>query len=112
MHAQTTSEKTAMGWHLDGRASAVIGTHTHVATADERVLPGGTAFITDCGMTGVRDSVVGADRAAALRRFMTQMPGRLPAAKGTGMIQGALVEIDERTGRALSISRVSEGGGA
>lgn len=112
MHAQTTSEKMAMGWHLDGRASAVIGTHTHVATADERVLHGGTAFITDCGMTGVRDSVVGADRAAALRRFVTQMPGRLPAAKGTGEIQGVLVEIDETSGRARSISRVSEGGGA
>ena len=107
VHAEVGSEKAALGWHLDGRVSAVIGTHTHVPTADERILPAGTAFITDAGMIGVRDSVIGADRHAALRRFLTQMPGRLPAAGGDARIEGVVLRVDETTGHALSIERVA-----
>jgi len=107
MHAEVTSEKAAMGWHLDGRASAVIGTHTHVPTADERVLPGGTAYITDVGMVGPEDGVIGGDRRASLRRFLTQMPGRVPAATGRARIDAVVIDVDESTGRARSIARVS-----
>jgi metallophosphoesterase (TIGR00282 family) len=104
-HAEATSEKQALGWYLDGRASAVIGTHTHVPTADQRILPGGTAYCTDAGMCGARDSVIGDEVDAVLQRFLTQMPTRLPAADGTAVINGVLVEIDDSTGRAKSIVR-------
>jgi 2',3'-cyclic-nucleotide 2'-phosphodiesterase len=109
MHAEATSEKAAMGWHLDGRVSAVAGTHTHVATADERVLPGGTAFITDVGMVGPRDGIVGAERGGALERFRTQMPRRLQVAAGEARIDGVAIDVDETTGRARGIRRISVG---
>ncbi len=102
-HAETTAEKMAMAWHVDGRASAVLGTHTHVATADARVLPQGTAFQCDAGMTGGFDSVIGMDRHAALRRFLTGMPERLTPSGGDLRLNGVLVEVDPATGRARSI---------
>jgi len=105
-HAETTAEKVAMGWHLDGRASAVLGTHTHVQTADERVLPGGTAYVSDAGMTGGFDSVIGMDRVAALRRFLTLLPERLLPAGGDPRLNAVLVSVDEATGRAASIQRL------
>jgi hypothetical protein len=104
-HAETTSEKQAMGWHLDGRVSAVLGTHTHVATADERVLPGGTAYITDVGMTGPHDGVIGMDRAAVLRRFLDGMPARFEVATGNAQMNCVWIEVDSSTGRAISIER-------
>lgn len=107
MHAEATSEKVAMGWHLDGRASAVIGTHTHVQTSDERVLPAGTAYLTDAGMTGVRDSVLGLDPKLVVERFITQLPNKFTLAAGPCVVRGALVEIDAATGRALGIQRIS-----
>ena len=106
MHAEATSEKTAMGWHLDGRASAVVGTHTHVATADARVLPRGTAYVTDVGMVGPRDSVIGVQKEAALRRFLTGMPHRFETASGIVTFNSVLVTISRRTGRATSIQRI------
>jgi len=106
IHAETTAEKIALGWHLDGRVSLVVGTHTHVQTADERVLPGGTAFICDAGMTGGFDSVIGMDRAAALRRFLTGMPERLTPSEGDLRFNGVVVSIDPATGRAASIQRL------
>lgn len=106
LHAEATSEKQAMGWYLDGRVTAVIGTHTHVPTADHRVLPNGTAFCSDAGMCGARDSVIGDDRQAVISRFLTQMPTKLPAADGPAIINGLLVEADDRTKRATSITRV------
>jgi hypothetical protein len=106
MHAEATSESQAMGWYLDGRASAVIGTHRHVQTADERILPGGTAYITDIGMTGPVDSIIGVDPQLALSRFLTQMPSRFEPAKGPVALHGAVVRIDAETGRALSIERL------
>jgi len=105
-HAETTAEKIAMGWHLDGRVSALIGTHTHVQTSDERVLPGGTAYLTDAGMSGGFQSVIGMDREAALRRFLTQMPDRLTPATGDLRLNGALVRVDTATGKAVSIQRL------
>ncbi len=105
-HAEATSEKQAMGWFLDGEVSAVLGTHTHVQTADERILPRGTAYITDVGMTGPSESVIGVDREAILDRFLSQMPRRIEPAKGPGQISGALVEVERETGRALSIERI------
>ena len=108
MHAEATSEKAAMGWYLAGRVSAVLGSHTHVQTADERVLPGGTAFVTDVGMCGPLDSVIGMDRETALRRFLTQMPGRFAVATGPTLVQGVVVEIDADTGKAVSIERTQE----
>jgi metallophosphoesterase (TIGR00282 family) len=108
MHAEATSEKVAMGWHLDGRVTAVIGTHTHVQTADERVLPNGTAYLTDAGMCGPRDSVIGVRREQVLRRFLTQMPGRFEVADGPVLVQGAIVDVDEATGRARGIRRFQE----
>jgi 2',3'-cyclic-nucleotide 2'-phosphodiesterase len=105
-HAEITSEKRALGWHLDGLASAVIGTHTHVQTADEEVLPGGTAYLTDAGMTGGRDSVIGIEVQEALQRFLTQMPARFSPAPGRLWLNGAVVDVDEATGRARSIQRV------
>src|SRR5207244_2333507 len=99
IHAETTAEKIALGWHLDGRVTAVIGTHTHVQTADERVLPGGTAFLCDAGMTGGFDSVIGMDRHAAVRRFLTLMPERLTPATGDLGMNAILLEVDPATGR-------------
>ena len=104
-HAEATSEKQAIGWYLDGRVTAVVGTHTHVPTADARLLPRGTAFCTDAGMCGARDSIIGDEVEAVLQRFLTQMPTRLPAAKGVGMINGLLIDADPATRRAISIER-------
>ena len=106
MHAEATSESQAMGWHLDGRVSAVVGTHRHVQTADERVLPQGTAYITDLGMTGPTDSVIGVDKDIALQRFLSQMPNRFEPAKGPVALHGVVIRIDPDTGRGLSIERL------
>jgi metallophosphoesterase (TIGR00282 family) len=106
-HAEATSEKIAVGWHLDGLVSAVVGTHTHVQTADERVLPGGTAYITDVGMTGPRDGVIGMDRRAILDRFLTQLPARFEVAKGPVQLNAVLIETDD-LGRATGIRRIYE----
>ena len=108
VHAEATSEKVALGWHLDGRVSVVIGSHTHVQTADERILPQGTAYLTDAGMCGPRDSVIGVKREQVIRRFLTQMPGRFEVADGPVLVQGAIVDVDDLTGRALSIRRIQE----
>ncbi len=105
MHAEATSEKQAVGWYLDGRVSAVIGTHTHVATADERVLPGGTAFITDAGMTGPHDSVIGMDKRGVLTRFLEGLPVRFEVAANNLAMHAVRLEIDGETGRAASIER-------
>jgi hypothetical protein len=105
MHAEATSEKQAMGWYLDGRVTAVVGTHTHVPTSDTRILPRGTAYCTDAGMCGARDSVIGDDVDSVLRRFLTQMPTKLPAATGPAIINGLLIEADAATGRATHIER-------
>ncbi len=105
-HAEATSEKVAMGWHLDGRVSAVLGTHTHVGTVDARLLPKGTAFITDVGMTGPLDSVIGDDTDAVLMRFLTQLPHRISVGKGSVILNSVLVEIEEATGRTKHISRI------
>jgi len=106
-HAEATSEKVAMGWHLDGRVTAVVGTHTHVQTADERVLPQGTAYITDVGMTGPHDSVIGVERSVVIQRFLTALPQRFDTATENPRLNGVLVTADEATGRATSIARVS-----
>ena len=108
MHAEATAEKSAMGWHLAGRVAGVVGSHTHVQTADERILPGGTAYLTDAGMCGPTDSVIGMRREEVLRRFITQMPARFEVAKGPLMLQGAFLDIDPRTGRATGIQRLQE----
>ncbi|MGA3080243.1 MAG: TIGR00282 family metallophosphoesterase [Terracidiphilus sp.] len=108
-HAEATSEKVAMGWHLDGRVTAVLGTHTHVPTADERVLPGGTAYQTDVGMSGPYDSVIGVEREMVLRKFLTGMPGKFEAAKGNPKMCAALVACDPATGRATRIQRIMLG---
>jgi len=105
-HAEATSEKIAFGWHVDGRATAVVGTHTHVATADERVLPGGTAYITDVGMTGPYDSVIGVEKTAVLERFRTQRPVRFSPAENDLRLCGVLIDADPQTGRAISIERI------
>jgi metallophosphoesterase (TIGR00282 family) len=106
MHGEATSEKQAIGWYLDGRVSAVVGTHSHVQTADERLLPGGTAFLTDLGITGPFDSVIGVDKELAIQRFRTGMPNRFEPATGRARVQGALVRIDPESGRAVGIERV------
>jgi len=106
-HAEATSEKLALGYFLDGRVTAVVGTHTHVQTADERVLPGGTAYITDVGMTGPRDGVIGMDRDAILQRFLLQLPVRFEVASGAVQFNAVLVEADA-SGRATSIRRIHE----
>ena len=108
-HAEATSEKMALGWFLDGEVSAVLGTHTHVQTADERVLPGGTAYITDVGMTGPRDSVIGVKKEIALERFLTMLPNKFEPATGNMELQGVIVEVDEKTGLGLGIRRVKMG---
>jgi metallophosphoesterase (TIGR00282 family) len=104
-HAEATSEKVAFGWYLDGRVSAVVGTHTHIQTADERVLPGGTAFITDVGMTGPRDSVLGIKVDLALQKFRTQMPVRFEAASGVAQLNAVAIEVNDR-GKAEQITRI------
>jgi hypothetical protein len=109
-HAEVTSEKVAMGWYLDGRVSAVIGTHTHVPTADTRVLPGGTAYQSDCGMTGPYGSVIGVDTAIILQRFLTGLPVRMEAAKDTPELHSVIVDVDETTGRARALRRHAIGG--
>ena len=109
MHAEATSEKVAMGRHLDGRVSAVIGTHTHVQTSDERVLPQGTAYITDVGMTGVRDSVLGLNVESALERFKTQVAGKFKLAEGEVVLSTVVIDIDPATGRATDITRINVG---
>jgi metallophosphoesterase (TIGR00282 family) len=106
-HAEATSEKLALGYFLDGKVTAVVGTHTHVQTADERVLPGGTAYITDVGMTGPRDGVIGMDRDAILQRFLLQLPVRFEVASGAVQFNAVLVEADA-SGRATSIRRIHE----
>jgi metallophosphoesterase (TIGR00282 family) len=108
MHAEATSEKKALGWYLDGRVAAVLGTHTHVPTADPRILPNGTAYITDAGMCGTRDSVLGFEVSASHRLFLTQMPTRLPVEEKspTVVLNSVLVDIDDATGRARSIERL------
>jgi calcineurin-like phosphoesterase len=107
-HGEATSEKIAMGRMLDGLVSAVIGTHTHVQTADEQVFPGGTAYLTDAGFTGPHDSVLGRQVEPVLKRFLTGLPQRFDVANGQVRLQGALVDIDPATGRAQSIVRISE----
>jgi hypothetical protein len=108
-HAEVTSEKIALAWHLDGRASLVAGTHTHVATADERVLPGGTACITDVGMTGPHDSVIGVEKRAAIARFRTGLPAKFDTATGDARLNAVVVDIDALDGRARAIARISLG---
>jgi metallophosphoesterase (TIGR00282 family) len=107
-HAEATSEKVALARLLDGRVSAVVGTHTHVQTADEQIFPGGTAFLCDAGFTGPHESVIGREIEPIIRRFMTSMPQRFEVATGRILLQGAIVELDPNTGRALAIQRVSE----
>jgi hypothetical protein len=106
-HAEATSEKLAMGWHLDGQVTALVGTHTHVQTADERILPKGTAYLTDVGMTGPHDSIIGVEVDAALSRFLTGLPARLETATGNPRLNAVIVEADEQTGRAADIERLS-----
>jgi len=108
-HAEATSEKIAMGWYLDGRVTAVLGTHTHVPTADTRVLPNGTAYQTDVGMTGPYDSVIGVQKEQVLQRFLTGLPGRFEAAKGDPRFCAVLIDCDEASGRARSIQRLMLG---
>jgi calcineurin-like phosphoesterase len=109
-HGEATSEKQAFAWYMDGRVSAVVGTHTHVQTADERVLPRGTAYITDLGMTGPYDSVIGSITDFALERFIRQIPVRLEPANANPRLCGAVLEINETTGLADSIVRLNLGG--
>ena len=106
-HAEATSEKVAMGWHLDGRVTAIFGTHTHVQTADERVLPKGTAYLTDVGMTGPHDSIIGVTTEAALGRFVNGMPARFEAATGPGRLNAIIVSADAATGKATGIERLN-----
>lgn len=108
MHAEATSEKVAMGYFLDGEVSAVVGTHTHIQTADEKILPAGTAYITELGMTGPYDSVIGQDKAKIIERFLTGMPVRFEVAAGDIQLCGVIIEVDEKSGKALSIKRVQE----
>ena len=108
-HGEATSEKIAMGWHCNGRATAVVGTHTHVQTADERILPGGTAYITDVGMCGPVDSVLGMDREIVLQRFRTTLPNRFEVQNTPGVICGVVIRVDRHTGRATSIERIRFG---
>ncbi len=112
MHAEATSEKQAISWYLDGRASAVIGTHTHVPTADERILPGGTAALTDSGMTGPYEGVIGFQPRAVLERFLLGTPRALEPATRGAQLRGVVVDVDEATGRARSIARVTVDGDA
>jgi 2',3'-cyclic-nucleotide 2'-phosphodiesterase len=106
-HAEVSSEKVAMGWYLDGRVSAVVGTHTHIPTADTRILPEGTGYQTDAGMTGPYNGVIGVDKQIILERFLTQMPVRMEAARHGAELHGVVVEVDEATGRAAAIRRIA-----
>jgi 2',3'-cyclic-nucleotide 2'-phosphodiesterase len=106
-HAEATSEKSAMGWHLDGRVTAVVGTHTHVQTADERILPKGTAYLTDAGMTGPHDSIIGVEVELALGRFLTALPARFETATANPRLNAAIVDADDKTGLATDIERLS-----
>ena len=106
-HAEATSEKIAMGWHLDGKVTLVVGTHTHVQTADERILPQGTGYLTDAGMTGPHDSIIGMEREPSLARFLNGMPSRFEPATGNPRLNGVIVDADDRTGRASAIRRIS-----
>ena len=108
MHADATSEKSAMGWFLDGKVAAVVGSHSHVQTADERVLPGGTAYITDAGMCGPMDSVIGVKKELAIQRFLTHMPVKFEVASGAVVVQGVFVDVDPQTGRGESIRRLQQ----
>jgi metallophosphoesterase (TIGR00282 family) len=108
MHAETTSEKIGMGRFLDGRVSAVVGSHTHVQTADEQIFPGGTAFLCDAGCTGPQESILGREIEPILRRFTTYRPQRFGVASGRVTLNGALIDIDDKTGKAQSIERISE----
>jgi metallophosphoesterase (TIGR00282 family) len=105
-HAEVTSEKTAMAWHLDGRVTAVIGTHTHVQTADERILPKGTAYLTDVGMTGPHDSIIGMEVGPSLARFLSGMPTKFEPATGNPRLHGVIIQADDRTGHATRITRI------
>jgi metallophosphoesterase (TIGR00282 family) len=105
-HAEATSEKQALGWYLDGRVSAVVGTHTHVGTVDSRILPKGTAYVSDVGMTGPMDSVIGSDIGAVIDRFLTGMPQRLPVSSGPVVLNSVLIDVDQDNGRALAIERL------
>jgi len=107
MHAEATSEKIAMGWHLDGKVTAVVGTHTHVQTADDRILPSGTAYLTDAGMTGPHDSIIGMEREPSLARFLNGMPTKFEPATGNPRLNGVVIEADDKTGRATKITRIS-----
>src|SRR5262245_25392395 len=104
-HAEVTSEKMAMGWHLNGRVSAVVGTHTHIPTADTRILSGGTAYQTDCGMTGPYDSVIGVETGIVLQKFLSGLPVRMEAARGCVELHSVIIDVDEATGKARSIRR-------
>jgi metallophosphoesterase (TIGR00282 family) len=106
MHAEATSEKNAMGWFLDGKVSVVYGTHTHVQTADERILPNGTAYITDLGMCGPMDSVIGIEKETVIEGFLSQLPRKFDVAKGNVVLRGILLDVDESTGRAREIRRL------
>jgi len=106
-HAEATSEKVAMGWHLDGKATLVVGTHTHVQSADDRILPNGTAYMTDAGMTGPHDGIIGMEREPSMSRFLTGMGSKLEPATANPRLNGVLVSADEKTGRATSVTRLS-----
>jgi metallophosphoesterase (TIGR00282 family) len=106
-HAEATSEKASLGWYLDGRVSAMIGTHTHIQTADERILPDGTAFLTDAGMTGGVDSVIGVRKEEAITKFLSQLPVKFDIAKNNLRLNGAVIVVDELSGKALSIERIN-----
>jgi metallophosphoesterase (TIGR00282 family) len=108
IHAEATSEKVALGWYLDGKVSAVLGTHTHIQTADNRILPGGAAYLTDAGMTGPYDSVIGRKIEDVLERFTTGIPVRFEVASGNVKLFGAVIEVDDNTGKAISIERVQK----
>jgi 2',3'-cyclic-nucleotide 2'-phosphodiesterase len=106
-HAEATSEKTSLGWYLDGRVSAMIGTHTHIQTADERILPGGTAYLTDAGMTGSCDSVIGVRKDEAIAKFLSQLPTKFEVAKNNLRLNAVAVEVDEKSGKAVSVERIN-----
>lgn len=106
-HAEATAEKVALGWHLDGRVTAVLGTHTHVQTADERILPGGTAYITDLGMTGPRDSVIGVKRDIVIEKFVRQLPQKFEVAAGPRQFNAVVVTAEEESGKAVGITRIN-----
>lgn len=108
MHAEATSEKCALAWYLDGRVSCVLGTHTHVQTADERILPFGTAFITDVGMTGPYEGIIGMEREIIINKFLTKMPNKFEVARGPAQFNAVILEIDETTGKTKSIERINE----